>query len=393
MKVYRLKKKRNYLRQVGNKKKKWHTLFKWLYYSFFGALTLFFALFFIISAHSDFISPERYVFFAYTGLFFPFLLLINLIFLFYWIIMKKWLISLFLLSAFAICWKPITVFCPFHLKTKELPREELIKILSYNVMSFAYKDHTKEDANKIIQFIAESEADIVCLQEYMVSARPNLMSSKAVADALSMYPYITELFFSTPDSKSYKYGLALLSKFPILSSRKIELHSSPYNGAAIHEINVRGKKVTVVNNHLESFKLTAEDRSKYSDMITRVSLELFDELRGAIQQKLGQAFRIRAKQAERIADEIRHANGCYTIICGDFNDTPLSYVHRTILGPLTDAYAESGFGVGISYNQNYFFFRIDHIFHSAGMVAYNCRVDTRVKLSDHYPISCYLKLN
>ena len=386
-------KKRNYLKQAGNKKKKWHTLFKWFFYSFFGALTLIFALFLFLSAYSDFISPEKHIFFAYAGLFFPFLLLINLIFLIYWIIMKKWIVSLFLLATFAICWEPISVFCPFHLKTKELPQEELIKVLSYNVMSFAYKDHTKKEANKIIQFIAESEADIVCLQEYMVSARPNLMSSQAVADALPMYPYVAELFFSTPDSKSYKYGLALLSKFPILSSRKLSLHSSPYNGAAIHEINVRGKKVIVVNNHLESFKLTAEDRSKYSDMITHISFELFDELRGAIQQKLGQAFRIRAKQAEKIAEEIRHVNGNYTIVCGDFNDTPLSYARRTILGPLIDAYAESGFGPGISYNQNFFYFRIDHIFHSINMESFNCHVDTRIKLSDHYPIYCYLKLN
>jgi len=386
-------KKRNYLKQAGNKKKKWYTLFKWFFYSFFGALTLFFALFLIISAYSGFISPEKNVFFAYTGLFFPFLLIINLIILIYWIIIKKWLMSLLLLAIFAICWKPITTFCPFHLKTKELPQGELIKVLSYNVMSFAYRNHTKKDANKIIQYIAESEADIVCLQEYMVSARPNLMSSKDVADALPMYPYIAELFFTAPENKSYKYGLALLSKFPILGSRKITLHSSPYNGAAIHEISVRGKKVIVVNNHLESFKLTAEDRSKYSDMITHVSFELFDELRGAMRHKLGQAFRIRARQADKIADEIRETDGYHTIVCGDFNDTPLSYAHRKIQGPLIDAYSESGFGMGVSYNQNFFYFRIDHIFHSVNMEAYNCRVDTRVKLSDHYPITCYLKLN
>jgi endonuclease/exonuclease/phosphatase family metal-dependent hydrolase len=253
-------------------------------------------------------------------------------------------------------------------------------------------NHTKEEPNKIIQYIAESEADIVCLQEYMVSARPNLMSSQAVAKALPMYPYIAEIFFTSAENKKYQYGLALLSKYPILDSRKISF-SSLYNGAAIHNIYVRGKKVTVINNHLESFKLTVEDRSKYSDMITNANFESFEEFSGAIQQKLGQAFRIRAKQAEMIADEIRKANGYYTVVCGDFNDTPISYVRRTIQGSLIDAYAESGLGMGVSYNQNYFFFRIDHIFHSISMDAYNCRVDAGVKLSDHYPIYSYLKFN
>ena len=299
--------------------------------------------------------------------------------------------SFILLITFAICWRAIAIFCPFHLQTKRPPREELIKILSYNVMSFAYKNHTEEEPNKIIRYIAESEADIVCLQEYMVSERPNLMSSEAVAKALSMYPYRAEIFFTPANNKNYQYGLALFSKFPILNTKKL-LFSSPYNGSAIHEIYVNGKKVTVVNNHLESFKLTTEDRSKYSDMITNINFESFEEFRGSIQQKLGQAFRIRAKQAETMAAEIRKANGYYTIVCGDFNDTPISSVRRTMLGSLVDAYAESGLGMGVSYNQNYFYFRIDHIFHSISIDTFNCRVDADIALSDHYPIYCYLKL-
>ena len=387
-------KRRNYSKRAKNKKRKWVTLIKWVFYSFFGSLTIFFALFMLTSAYSNLISPEKSIFFAYMGLVFPFLLIINIMLLIYWLIVKKWLMSIILIASFVICWKPITVLCPFHLLTKKLPEEEVIKVLSYNVMSFAYKNHTKEEANKIIQYIAESDADIVCLQEYMVSTHPDLMSTQDVANALPMYPYFAEVFYSTPrDNRGYKYGLAVLSKFPILNSRKITLISSRYNGAAIHEIDVNGKKVAVVNNHLESFKLTAEDRSKYSDMITHVSFELFEELRGDIKQKLGQAFRIRAKQAEKIAEEIRHSGGYYTIACGDFNDTPISYTHRVIQGPLADAYAKSGLGMGISYNQNFFYFRIDHILHSPNMNVYNCRVDTHVKLSDHYPISCYLKLN
>jgi endonuclease/exonuclease/phosphatase family metal-dependent hydrolase len=363
-----------------------------LFHSFFATLTVFFALFLIVSAYSGNITPEKNILFAYSGLCFPVLLIVNILLLIYWIIVKKWLLSFLLIVTFVICYKPITVFSPIHLKTNDLPHDELIKVLSYNVMSFAYKNHTQADPNKIIQYIAESEADIVCLQEYMVSSRHNLMSSQDVAEALPMYPYIAETILSSADNKNYKYGIALLSKFPILSSRRISF-PSVFNGSAIHELNVNGKKVTVVNNHLESFKLTAEDRSKYSDMFTRVSFESFDEFRGTIQQKLGKAFAIRAKQAEKIADEIRKANGYYTIVCGDFNDTPLSYAHHTIQGSLLDAYAESGLGMGISYNQNLFYFRLDHIFHSISMNAYNCRVDTRIKLSDHYPIYCYLKLH
>jgi Metal-dependent hydrolase len=378
--------------RVKTKKRKWFTPFKFLFNSFFAILNFILVSLLIASAFSDFISPEKQILFAYLGLAFPVLLLLNFCFLIYWLLTKRFLPAIVLVIVFIICWKPITVYFPVHSKTEINPSEDIIKVLSYNVMSFAYKDNTKESPNKIIRYIAESDADIVCLQEYFVSSRNNLMSSREVAANLPMYPYITEIFFSSQKNTHDKYGLAVLSKFPIKSSRRIPFPSA-YNGSAIHEINVNGKNVYVINNHLESFKLTAEDRSKYSDIITHANLESLDDLRGSIQQKLKQAFLIRAKQANIIAGEINKTNGYYTIVCGDFNDTPISYARRTIKGSLNDAFVESGFGMGISYNQNFFLFRIDHILHSSSMEAYNCRIDTKVKLSDHYPIFCYLKLS
>jgi endonuclease/exonuclease/phosphatase family metal-dependent hydrolase len=289
----------------------------------------------------------------------------------------------------AVCWTPISNYYPFHLKTKNIPENNVIKVLSYNVMSFAYKDHTEESPNKIIEYIARSEADIVCLQEYMASTRDNLMSSKDIANALNMYPYIVEMSFTPQSNKRYKYGLAILSKYPITNSKRIKF-TSTYNGSSMHEISIKGRKILLVNNHLESFKLTTEDRTKFTDMFA--SFGEFEEFRGAIQQKLGRAFKTRAQQADRIVDEIQKKNSLYTIVCGDFNDTPLSYSHRKIRSNLSDAYAETGLGPGISYNQNLFLFRIDNIFHSSNLVAFNCTVDRSVKLSDHYPIYCYFKI-
>ena len=91
------------------------------------------------------------------------------------------------------------------------------------------------------------------------------------------------------------------------------------------------------------------------------------------------------------AEEIKKIDTDYVLVCGDFNDTPISYAHRTIQGPLKDAYAASGRGVGVTYNENFFWFRIDNILHSANMKPINCTVD-KVRYSDHYPLWCYLQL-
>ena len=89
-----------------------------------------------------------------------------------------------------------------------------------------------------------------------------------------------------------------------------------------------------------------EDRTRYSSLHKELSSDGLDDLKGAFEQKLGPAFRIRAKQAEAVSKEIKNAKGDYVLVCGDFNDTPISYAHRTIQGDLTDAFAESGRGMG-----------------------------------------------
>ena len=162
------------------------------------------------------------------------------------------------------------------------------------------------------------------------------------------------------------------------------------------ENGVKGEIVMIVEGkpkkeEEESFKLTMEDRTRYSSLIKSFSSDGLDDLKGAFEQKLGPAFRIRAKQAEAVSEEIKNAKGDYVLVCGDFNDTPISYAHRTIQGDLTDAFAESGRGMGITYNQNFFWFRIDNILHSPNMTSMNCSVD-KVAYSDHYPLWCYLKL-
>ena len=161
-------------------------------------------------------------------------------------------------------------------------------------MCFGYKDHTPGQPNPIIQYIADSGADIVCMQEYL-EGHTDILTENKIARALSMYPY----HFHVPlvHYPRYTTGLAIYSKYPIRSSRKIRYDSS-FNGSAVHELNVKGKKVIVVNNHLESFKFTVEDRSKYSEFIRNANTGTFDNIRGSLRQKMGEAFRIRAEQAD-----------------------------------------------------------------------------------------------
>ena len=117
-----------------------------------------------------------------------------------------------------------------------------------------------------------------------------------------------------------------------------------------------------------------EDRSHYSAFIKNLNSETLDGLRSSIEQKLGPAFRIRARQARAVAEEIKKIDTDYVLVCGDFNDTPISYAHRTIQ-EFIERCRRAGPGVGVTYNENFFWFRIDNILHSANMKPINCTVD------------------
>ena len=360
-----------------------------LIHSMIAMLNFICALFFIVTAFSDAISPNQIILFPYLGLFFPFLLIINFFFLIYWLIVRKWMMFFIILCSFLMCWKRVTLYVPFHPIPVDVSEKNVIKVLTYNVMAFGYQNHTTTEPNPIIQYIADSGADIVCLQEYMVGTQANIITQEKVEKALNMYPYN----YTVPLVKKNRYsiGLAIFSKYPIRNSRKIR-YDSTFNGSTVHELDVKGKKLLVVNNHFESFKLTMEDRSKYAEFIKTMNTDTFDEFKETVQQKFGTAYMIRAEQAEIVTEEIQQLQGDYLIVCGDYNDTPISYVYRKIKDSMVDAYASSGNGPGITYHQNYFWFRIDHIIHSRNMKAYKAKVDN-ISFSDHYPMWCYLEMN
>jgi Metal-dependent hydrolase len=308
----------------------------------------------------------------------------------YWGFLKKWKYTLVGIVTILICINPILRYTPFNSKSENVPKENTIKVLTYNIMFFAFQDHTKEKPNPIIEYIIKSDADIVCLQEFQASKSEQNLNLNKIKKALSIYPYSHIEFYA--DDASNKMGIAVFSKYKILKSRKIE-YKSEGNGSTIHELKINDKTLTLVNNHLESFKLTMEDRSNYTKFIQKPGTDAFGDLRGSINNKIGPALMKRAKQAQIIRKEINNIESDYTIVCGDFNDTPISYVLRTIQGEdLKDAFVESGFGFGNTYNQNFFWFRIDHILYSPNMEAINCTVD-KVEYSDHYPVLCYLKMN
>lgn len=343
----------------------------------------------LLVAYSPHIQPVAHPVRSCLGLTFPVFLLINAGFLLFWLIIQRYKSALLPLMGMLLCYPQIRAYLPVNFHTDHLP-EASIKLLSYNIMGF--DGATKQDGkNPILTYLKESDADILCLQEYYtVESSSRHLSQKEVNRELKAYPY--HRIHTVGSGKGHTNKIACYSKYPILSSRTLD-YASEYNGSVLYEIKIGEDTITLINNHLESNKLTLADKEVYEDMLKSPEKEKVKSGARLLIRKLAEASAIRAPQADAIAREIAASPHPSIIVCGDFNDTPISYTHRTIAQGLDDAFTESGRGLGISYNQNKFYFRIDNILTSKNLKAYNCTVDRSIKDSDHYPIWCYVSLN
>lgn len=335
----------------------------------------------ILTAYSPYFDPRIHPLASCLGLVFPIFLVVNLCFLIFWIIVN-YRYALLPLIGFLICFPQIRTYIPMNFTTKSIP-EESIKLLSYNVMSFS--NLKKEDGkNPILTYLANSDADIICLQEYNAVEKTKYVTEKDIKKALKAYPYQSRSQQGDSDVQ-----LACFSKFPILSAKAIRYQSS-YNGSMKYVLKINDDTITLINNHLESNKLTKEDRGIYEDMIKDPNAQKVKSGLRQLVKKFAEASAIRAAQVDSVAGIIADSKYPTIIACGDFNDVSISYTHRILTQQMDDAFTESGRGLGISYNQNKFYFRIDNILISPNLSAYNCTVDRSIKDSDHYPIWCYI---
>lgn len=375
--------------QVKNKLSK-IKIGKYLKYTIF-ATNIFAIIILVLSAFAWKIVPSKATIIAYLGLGFPIILFVNILYLILWVISFRWKYALVQMVAITICWQPILTCFPIHTRTsvKDIP-ENSFKILTYNVRAFNWAKGEKAQSNPIIKYLVNSNADIICLQEFAVStgkSQKDIITEKELSAKLKDYPYHEIIKLGTSRG-TLAYGLACYSKFPITKAIRLPLEST-YNGSAMYELKIQGKDVILVNNHLESNRITSEDKQLYKDFFKNKDKETLGEVAMNIQTRLGAAYKKREAQAKIIRDILDKQKSDVTIVCGDFNDTPISYAYYTIKGDMVDSYASTGFGQGITYHENMFWFRIDFIMHSLGLQSYNCTVD-KIKYSDHYPVWTHL---
>jgi endonuclease/exonuclease/phosphatase family metal-dependent hydrolase len=178
-------------------------------------------------------------------------------------------------------------------------------------------------------------------------------------------------------------GIVTLSKYPIVNKQDVD-YDAKFNLSVFSDIVVGKDTIRVVNNHLESNRITAQDMQETSKLREEFSSDKFTDITKYLSEKLSIASKVRAKQADVIA-KIRKETPYKLIMCGDFNDVPSSYTYTKAKGNLNDAFCKTETGLGWTYNRSFFRFRIDYILYDNSFVSNNYKRGNS-RASDHYPI-------
>ncbi len=336
------------------------------------------------------VSPVKLLFPAYFALIYPLIIFINIGFVILWLLIRKWY---FLLSVSILIFSSaqISETFPIHFgKTSDIPiRNKPILILTYNtMMSGKLVKNTLKKPNKVIKYAAESNADIICLQEFMVSTKNIYQTHADMIRDFSMYKYKHICYVRK--ERNQVYGIATFSKYPIINKKRI-LYPSYANMSIYSDIVIQGETIRLVNNHLESNRLTEIEKRMPGKLKENFDAQNLTGITLHFSRKLGLAYKLRAMQADIVSKEIR--NSPYkVIVCGDFNDVPVSYAYSKVKGNLNDAFQETGTGIGCTYNEGYYKFRIDYVMYdSTAFFPVSYKTD-KVHYSDHFPVLCQLQL-
>jgi len=347
------------------------------------------ALIMIITLTGTVLSPEKFLLPAYFTLVFPLIIVLNIGFVVFWILARKWY---FLLSLSMLLFSATQIndTFPIHFgKTETDLSKNTIHILSYNTMgSGKLVKHTKRKPNKVIQYILDSNADIVCLQEFAVSKNKEHLTQVDINRIFNKYPYKHIQYNYNIDSRHS--GVATFSKFPIINKQKVD-YESGFNGSIYSDIVIDGKIIRLVNNHLESNKITEKEKGMPFQLKDDFDAEKLSGITLHFSRKLGEAYKLRAHQTDAVARVISQSP-YKVIVCGDFNDVPASYAYTKIKGKLKDAFSETGNGFGFTFIEKYYHFRIDYVLYdSTAFSPSKFKID-KVNYSDHFPVLCDLNI-
>ena len=332
----------------------------------------------IISLITPHYSPERLGIVSTVVLGAPIIYMVLLCTLFYWIVRWRWSLALLCLVVVTVGSFSVGKYYQVYFK-QQVPRaypDDVIKLISYNICNV--------NTPQIVDTIAKHKAQIVCLQEYK-------SDSGEVWNGLVKYFQLRDnRKLSSTVSGNADFSCEIFTNQRII--RKGLIDSLPRFNAIWADIVCSKDTIRVINLHLKSTTITAQDIEFVEGHKYVLDSARNSKIKG-IADKLVENNIYRSAQARKVAQFIEQSRPMNIVVCGDFNDIPLSYTYKTVAEGLTDAFTLAGAGYRYTFNGFFRLMAIDHILVSEKINALSYTVDHSITHSDHYPIVTRLKVN
>jgi len=337
----------------------------------------------LISYAAPYVSPVFFWPVAFFGLAYPYLLLINVLFVIYWMCFMK-LKFLFPLIAILAGYTHVGHYFNFSPRRSEKPND-YVKVISFNAHHFKY-DKSSKNTKEFYAYLEKEQPDIICIQEFWDNSKTDEESFSKILKVLKSKEFHFTGHLTTGVSNTG--GMLTVSKFPIVNRGAVDFGPKTYNRCMFTDIDIRGEITRVYNVHLQSIKFGKDEYHFVEQADTETDSTMMQTKN--IFRKLRLAFQMRAPQSEMVQENMESCRN-RKIICGDFNDTPLSYAYRTLSRDMKDAFAESGSGYTYSYTGPFPSFRIDYIMLDKDFDGYDYETGSSF-FSDHRVIKTLVKI-
>jgi len=264
-----------------------------------------------------------------------------------------------------------------------------LKIMSYNVRVFDYYNFSenKKTRNAIFKQLETEDPDIVCFQEFYHTDRAGHFTTRDSLTKFLRTDQLHEKYTHHMRGKQY-FGVVTLSAWPIVNRGSIPFENDPNNFCIYSDLKVNEDTIRVYNAHLSSIRFGHDDYAFVNELSSGQAEDLSGRGR-RIAQRLKRAFEKRAEQADLIVSHVKDSPHP-VVVCGDFNDTPVSYCYHQFEQILNDAFTNCGSGIGATYTGDFPSFRIDYIFHSEEINSYDFEILPE-ELSDHHAVRCMIE--
>lgn len=331
-------------------------------------INVFIVLITIFAYISPFVDPSKFWGFSFFGLIYPYLILLNFLFIIFWLYTdkKKLLLSLIILI---IGYQNISKLITFN--NSDVDTSKSISILSYNLNEGIYLYKNKIDKGKFVNYISEQDADIFLSQE------SNLRFISKRLKGMDDYKYKHVL---------KNIGTGIYSKFPIIQKGQIDFNLKT-NSCLWVDIKVKDDTFRLYSVHFQSNQISKHANDLVEDLESDQKIKSKDIRE--ILARYKRNVQIRSFQVKKVIKHLKQSP--YPIIVGgDFNDPPTSYTYQQFAELLKDAFKEKGKGLGISYAGNIPLLRIDFIMVSDDFSIIDFQT-LKEKYSDHFAIKTIIQ--